>query len=336
MVMNQRGFSGTPANGAYTLDRYNVLMPVSSKFTVSQSSTAPTGFINSLLVTSSSAYSVGSTEAFGIQQVIEGYNIADLAWGTSFAKTVTLSFWVYSSLTGTFGGVLQNYASDRSYPFSYTISAANTWTQISITIPGDTTGTWTTTNSGGIALIFSMGTGSSKSGTAGVWGSTYYASVTGATSVVGTSGATWYATGIQLEAGSTATSYDYRHASVELQMCQRYFTKSFAISVAPQNDYDPSIKTTCAAYGAGDAWGTFMSFPVTMRTIPTVTLWKPNGIGSNGKWAVYASGVWTTPTSTTAYGILENGFIVYPFSTGLFSTAGAYIMTGNYSATAEL
>jgi len=227
MVINQRGFSGTPANGAYTLDRYNVLMPVASKFTVAQSSTAPTGFVNSLLVTSSSAYTVGASEGFGIQQVIEGYNIADLMWGTANAKTVTLSFWVYSSLTGTFGGALQNYASDRSYPFSYTVSSANTWTQASVTIAGDTTGTWTTTNSGGIALIFSMGTGATKSGTAGVWGSTYYTSVTGATSVVGTNGATFYITGVQLEKGSTATSFDYRSYTTELALAQRYY-KSYS------------------------------------------------------------------------------------------------------------
>ena len=223
MVINQRGFSGTPANGAYTLDRYNVLMPVASKFTVAQSSTAPTGFVNSLLVTSSSAYTVGASEAFGIQQVIEGYNIADLGWGTASAKTVTLSFWVYSSLTGTFGGALQNYASDRSYPFSYTVSSANTWTQASVTIAGDTTGTWTTNNSGGIALIFSMGTGSTKSGTAGVWGSTYYTSVTGATSVVGTNGATFYITGVQLEVGSSATGFEYVNYQTSLANCQRYY-----------------------------------------------------------------------------------------------------------------
>jgi hypothetical protein len=262
-VIDQRnaGASVTPANGAYTLDRYNVLMPVASKFTVAQSSTAPTGFVNSLLVTSSSAYTVGASEAFGIQQVIEGYNIADLGWGTANAKTVTLSFWVYSSLTGTFGGALQNYAADRSYPFSYTVSSANTWTQASVTIAGDTTGTWTTTNSGGIALIFSMGTGATKSGTAGSWSSTYYTSVTGATSVVGTSGATFYITGIQLERGSSATGFEYRQYGQELALCQRYYYKSPQASNGEifiiNNANGGLTGTTC--------------FPVSLRATPTVT-----------------------------------------------------------------
>jgi hypothetical protein len=293
MVINQRGFSGTPANGAYTLDRYNVLMPVASKFTVAQSSTAPTGFVNSLLVTSSSAYTVGASEGFGIQQVIEGYNIADLGWGTANAKTVTLSFWVRSSLTGTFGGALQNYASDRSYPFSYTVSSANTWTQASVTIAGDTTGTWTTTNSGGIALIFSMGTGATKSGTAGVWGSTYYTSVTGATSVVGTSGATWYVTGVQLEVGSSATSFEYRQYQQELALCQRYFEK---------------LQGTVSISGAGIGGASVSAnwnFKVTKRVAATVTGFSATDVAIGGIDTAYcqstsAAATWLGNSATAS------------------------------------
>ena len=279
MVINQRGFSGTPTNGQYTLDRYNVLMPIASKFTVAQSSTAPTGFVNSLLVTSSSAYTVGTSEAFGIQQVIEGYNCADLMWGTANAKTVTLSFWVYSSLTGTFGGALQNYAADRSYPFSYTVSSANTWTQASVTIAGDTTGTWTTTNSGCIALIFSVGTGATKSGTAGVWGSTYYASATGATSVVGTNGATFYITGVQLEKGSTATSFDYRPYGTELALCQRYFEKSYNQSIAPGNTDDTGFYASGSAVNS-TTLNVSVPWVVVKRASPTVTIYSYNGTAS--------------------------------------------------------
>jgi hypothetical protein len=227
MVIDQRnaGASVTNTAGAttYTLDRWALYGDQASKFTVQQSSTSTTGFINSLLVTSSSSYSVGASEIFNIQQRIEGLNCADLAWGTANAATVTMSFWVRSSLTGTFGGSIMNSAENRNYPFTYTISAANTWEQKSVTIAGDTSGTWLTTNGTGIRIFFSIGTGSSVSGTAGAWAAGAKYSATGATSVVSTSGATFYITGVQLEKGSTATSFDYRPYGTELALCQRYY-----------------------------------------------------------------------------------------------------------------
>jgi len=225
MTIDQRnaGASVTPADNIYTLDRWQASQTVSSKFSVQQSSTVPTGFINSMLITSLSSYSVASGEVFAMAQQIEGYNVADLNWGTANAKTVTLSFWVRSSLTGTFGGALANSNVTRSYPFSYTISAANTWEYKTVTIAGDTSGTWQTTTSTGIRVWVGLGVGSSYSGTAGAWAGADYRSATGATSVVGTNGATFYITGVQLEVGSTATSFDYRPYGTELALCQRYF-----------------------------------------------------------------------------------------------------------------
>jgi hypothetical protein len=225
MVLDQRnaGASVTPtADNTYSVDRFKARLTQSSKYSIQQSSTAPTGFINSLLATSLSAYSVTSGDYFGINQSIEGLNVADLGWGTASASNVTLSFWVRSSLTGTFGGALFNSAFNRSYPFTYTISAANTWEQKSITIAGDTSGTWLTTNGVGISVFISLGTGSTYSGTAGSWAGSGYVTATGSTSVVGTSGATFYITGVQLEKGSTATSFDYRPYGTELALCQRY------------------------------------------------------------------------------------------------------------------
>ena len=231
MVIDQRnaGASVTPTNtGAltYTLDRWAGYGSVASKFSVQQNAgsvTPPVGFTNYLGVTSLSAYSVGSSDLFKVQQSIEGFNVADLQWGTANAKTVTVSFWVRSSLTGTFGGALQNNASNRNYPFTYTISAANTWEQKSVTIAGDTTGTWESTTSAGIQVVWGLGMGSSFSGTAGAWAAGNIQSATGATSVVGTSGATFYITGVQLEVGSSATGYEYRQYTTELQLCQRYY-----------------------------------------------------------------------------------------------------------------
>ena len=230
MVIDQRnaGASVTPADGGYTVDRWQAKLSQASKYSVQQNAgsvTPPVGFTNYLGVTSLSAYTVGASEFFYVAQPIEGLNLADLGWGTANANTVTLSFWVRSSLTGTFGGSIFNTAATRSYPYSYTISAANTWEQKSVTIAGDTSGTWLTTNGIGIIATFGLGVGATISGTAGAWAGSLFRSATGATSVVGTNGATFYITGVQLEKGSTATSFDYRPYGTELQLCQRYYQR---------------------------------------------------------------------------------------------------------------
>ena len=162
MVIDQRnaGASVTAPNGDYTLDRWRTLSSAASKFTMQQNAgavTPPAGFSNYAGMTVTSAYSPTGGELFGVRQRIEGFNIADLAWGTASASPVTVSFWARSSLTGTFGGSLQNSASNRSYPFTYTISASNTWEQKTVTIAGDTSGTWLTTNGVGISVLFSIG-----------------------------------------------------------------------------------------------------------------------------------------------------------------------------------
>jgi len=269
MVINQRAASIT-ATG-YSVDRWQYSSSQSSKATIAQSSVAPAGFIKSLGVTSSSAYSVLSGDYFILQQGIEGFNVADLGWGAAGAQTVTLSFWVRSSLTGTFGGNLVNGNNTRSYPFSYTISAANTWEQKTITIPGDTTGTWATDNTAGMYVTFGLGVGTTYSGTAGAWGSTLYFSVTGAVSVVGTNGATFYITGVQLEKGSTATSFDYRPYGTELLLCQRYCQVISGAGVS--NNYQR------IGYGPGTSTSgglTQVQLKATMRIAPTLTATAAN------------------------------------------------------------
>jgi hypothetical protein len=227
MVIDQRnaGASVSPNTSVdvFPCDRFAVQASQNSKCTAQQVTTAPTGFKNSLKITSSSAYSVGVNDYFDIYQKIEGYNVADMAFGTASAVTFTLSFWVQSSLTGTFGGSVYNNAFNRSYPFSYTISSANTWEYKTVTITGDTSGTWTTDNTCGLGVGFGLGVGTNYSGTAGAWTGSGKFSVTGAVSVVGTSGATFYITGVQLEAGTTASPFEYRQYGTELQLCQRYY-----------------------------------------------------------------------------------------------------------------
>lgn len=220
------GASVTPNLLAYPVDRIFGFGSVTGKFSCQQNSgsvTPPIGFENYIGAVSLSAYSVGSAEQYIFGQPIEGLNVSHLQWGTSSAATVTLSFYVRSSLTGTFGGALQNSAFDRSYPFSYTISTANVWERQTITIAGDTTGTWLKTNGVGIRVGFGLGAGSSVSGTAGAWASGNFVSATGATSLVGTNGATLYITGIQLELGSNASDFEHRSYGEELALCQRYY-----------------------------------------------------------------------------------------------------------------
>ena len=283
MVIDQRnaGASVTPtSNFTYTLDRWVAGLIQSSKFSVQQSSVAPAGFSNSILITSLSAYSVASSDYFNINQFIEGFNWADLGFGTADAKTVTLSFWVRSSLTGTFGGVLGNSAGSRTYPFTYTISAANTWEYKTITIAGDTSGTWIgATNGIGARLWINLGAGSTFSGTAGAWSSSNLVAPTGATSVVGTNGATFYITGVQLEVGSQATSFDYRQYGTELALCQRYFQKSFATGTAPAN----GLSDYSFQWNSGGAFNVVTSqLKVSMRDTPTNTFYNPRSGGTAG------------------------------------------------------
>jgi hypothetical protein len=274
MVIDQRnaGASVTPTTSGswFATDRFAIQVSQNSKLIAQQNAgsvTPPAGFTNYLGFTSNSAYSVVSSDYFVVQQRIEGYNTADLAWGTANAKPVTLSFWAYSSLTATFGGSIQNNAGNRCYVFSYTITSVNTWQFISITIPGDTSGTWLTNNNIGINAYWSLGSGSANSGTAGSWSGTSYLSSTGAVSVVGTNGATLYITGVQLEVGSAATSFDFRHYEQELALCQRYYAL-FGADSTSVDTYQAFCIGVC--YSATAVRGVF-SLPVNMRSSPSVS-----------------------------------------------------------------
>ena len=269
MVIDQRNAGASVTNDTsgiqFSVDRWNIFGQQASKFTAQQTPSATetgyatrinAGFTNYLAITSSSAYSVLTGDRFIIRQKVEGLNCPDLAWGTSNAKIVTLSFLAYSSLTGTFGGSIMNSTQDRNYLFSYSIPTANTWTQISITITGDTSGTWLTTNGIGMQVWFGLGSGATYTGTANTWQAGNLAQPTGTVSVVGTNGATWYVTGVQLEVGTQATSFDFRDYTRELQMCQRYYSKLDLTKTL--------VYATTTAYAQGN-----YRLPVTMRAAPT-------------------------------------------------------------------
>jgi hypothetical protein len=262
MVIDQRNAgAAVTTTSSYPVDRFIVGNTTDGAFSAQQDSSAPVGFTNSVKVTTTTADgTLTGSQNLQFTQRIEGTNVADLGFGTANAKTVTLSFWVRSSLTGTFGGALRNSAGDRSYPFTYSISVANTWEQKSVTIAGDTTGTWLTTNGVGISVFFGLGAGPDRSGTAGAWNSNNNTSATGAVSVIGTLNATWYITGVQLEVGSVATPFERRDYGRELAMCQRYYYLHATGNTKAIGS---------AGYTASNILYATVQFPVSMRTAPT-------------------------------------------------------------------
>jgi hypothetical protein len=259
MVIDQRnaGASVVVGSGAFPVDRWFSVEDTDGALTAEQVEDVPAGFVNSVKITTTTAdSSLTTTQTAQFMQNIEGFNVSDLGFGSASAQTVTLSFWVKSSLTGTMGGSVRNDSANRSYPFSYTISAANTWEYKTITIAGDTSGTWLTTNGIGIRLVFSLGCGPTRLGTAGAWNANNNTGPTGEVPVIGTLNATWYVTGVQLEKGSTATSFDYRPYGTELQLCQRYL---------PAWRFDQSTN----AYGfSGQAYSTTAALIILPFNVP--------------------------------------------------------------------
>ena len=311
MVIDQRNAGAASANtiNAFWLDRWYVQQSGNTGKLIAQqnagSVTLPAGFSYYLGITSQSAYSVAAGERYSINQPIEGYNMADLAWGTASAATVTLSFWVRSSLTGTFGGCIQNYAGNRSYPFSYTINLANTWEQKSITIAGDTSGTWVGATNAGVAyVVLSLGTGSTFQTTANAWAAGNYQAPTGATSVVGTNGATFYITGVQLEKGSTATSFDYRPYGTELALCQRYFV-GWRTS-ATSNGYQFNPQASPIQSGTTGNIAVNVPLPVVMRDVVSVTHNLTNA-NYTTSWTLDSAFVTGNVTKTGTVGISVTG-----------------------------
>jgi len=267
MVFDQRNgaaaISSLVQYTTYTLDRWQYYSDQAGKFSFQQnqsSVTPPVGFTKYLGLTSLSAYSPGTNETVSISQHVEGFNSAQLNWGTSNAKTVSLSFWVRSSLTGTFSGVL---AGGQNYIYTYAISSANTWEYKTITVPGSTTGTWNTGNTSGVRVFFTLGYGSGQVGTANAWQSADFAA-SGSVQVVGTSGATFQITGVQLEVSPTgeATPFEHRSYGEELAACQRY---TYVIDGPTGGD-----RVGQAFISAARTAIVNINFPVVMRAKPTL------------------------------------------------------------------
>ena len=276
MTVDQRnaGASYSQINGGYSLDRWNGTSftggVTTGKYTVQQNAgsvTPPVGFTKYLGVTSSTALASNAGDIYTIGQPIEGFNLADLAWGTANAKPVTLSFWVRSSATGTFGGSFRNNTSGNyNYIFSYIINSANTWEYKTIYTSGATSGAWPTGNTGPLQIMFQLQVGSTYTDTAGTWSTTAYGA-TGCVDLLNTSGATFYITGVQLEVGSTASPFAHENVGDTLRKCQRYYWQ-----LPPSSSYASNMPMISAgqAWSSTNAANFTATFPVTMRASPTL------------------------------------------------------------------
>jgi hypothetical protein len=325
MTIDQRnaGASVSVANSEdkYPVDRFFISNRTGTGvFSGQQSTTAPAGFKNSLIVTTTTANASLTASQYGaIRQGIEGFNVSDLGWGTASAQPVTLSFWVRSSLTGTFGGSFLNASFDRSYPFTYTISAANTYEYKTVTIAGDTSGTWLTNNGRGLQTRFNLGSGSSLLTTANSWQAGSFIGVTDSVSVVGTNGATFYITGVQLEKGSTATPFERRQFGTELALCQRYYYKTATVATG--------IISTGAFADSTTSFSGYANFPVRLRATPTAL--SQSGTAGDYSWngtsGIACSAVPGFSTRTTT-DIWQVNFTV---ASGLTAGHGGSVITSN-------
>jgi len=273
MVIDQRN-NGASVTGSYAVDRFEFQENSGSGYTVQRSSVAPSGFSNSLLITVTTAASASAGQTNRLIQRVEGHNIADLNFGSANASTVTLSFWVRSSLVGTYCAALVNNAANRAYVAEYSISAANTWEYKTITVAGDTTGTWETGTASGVQVTFDFGSGSDFNATAGSWVAANDWRTTNQVNFANTSGATFYITGVQLEAGSIATPFERRLYVQELALCQRYYY------IRPRNDFESARHH---GFDVGTNRDKKQRFhPVTMRAAPSVTFTSSTAIRDDG------------------------------------------------------
>jgi hypothetical protein len=325
MIIYQRQAAAT-ASGIYATDRWQLTKSNGATESLAPNTDAPTGFSASLRNTISVGdASIGATEYSAFNQSIEGVNTSDLAWGTSSAKSVTLSFWVRSSVIGQYTANLRNLDASRICPFNYTINVANTWEHQKITLPGCLDGVWnagTTSTSITVQIYPALGS-SYLGGTAGVWNSTgKYGSGT-PVNAIASNGNIFAITGVQLEAGTCATPFERLLYSQTLSLCQRYYIglygRTSGTTVFGQGLCESSTVGSCL----------FGFFPTTMRVEPAASigaglqLYGTIGAGINGTFSSVAISEDRSSTTsgciyfsfTGAY--VGGSYVAYTSSTGI-------------------
>jgi hypothetical protein len=316
MQVAQRGTAAVTTSGAFPVDRFKTSYNVTGgAFTAQQSTTAPEGFKNSTKFEVTTTASAGASEVCAYFYALEGQDMQQADFGLSSAKSLTASFWVRSSLTGTYSVAMRNNDGSRSYIAEYTVSSANTWEKKTVTFPGTTDGTWATDNTVGASLTWDLGSGSDRQGTAGSWlVSTNDFASSNNVNWCNTSSATWYITGVQLEVGSVATPFEHRSYGDELARCQRYYNKwSGGYHVLLKNGLYESARFY---YGQ------------IMRDTPTINL--------SGSWFLRAiNGNTNTSYTGFTYHVNSSSFYVSSSTTNN-NTFYSWIAEGDLSASAEL
>lgn len=302
-------------------------------FTFQQSTDAPSGFTHSLkteVTTADASITAGNT--YLIQHRVEGTFFKDSLWGSANAKTVTLSFWCRSSVTGTFSGALRNSGASRSYIFEYTINSADTWEKKTVTILGETSGTWLTDTGNGLSIVWDLGCGSNFQSTAGSWLTTNSISTAAGVKLISTLNATLYLTGVQLELGSAATEFEFRPDAVELALCQRYYQKTFAQGVAVEQNAGVLGAITYRTQAAGASpSGSTWSLPVVMRATPTTVFYNPNA--ANSLWRNTSL---VTDSGTASASATVSDRVVNIFNTQVVGDAVSHTLSIQATASAEL
>ena len=333
MRIDQRNAgSAITSHAGFAVDRYKLLTTAGGSVSLQQSTDAPEDASYSLKFTVVTG-ATPSSGVTGITQSIEGNNVAHLKLGTANAKTVTLSFWVKASVTGTYSMSLMNGAVNRFYIHEYTINAANTWEKKTVTLTGDTTGTWATNNTTGFRIDWNLGSDAAYySSTLDTWfGGSYTIGSTNDNNLLTNTGATWQVSLVQLEVGSGASDFEFLPYDVQLARCQRYFSTSYGNNPVGTNTWDGTVAGRNYDTSSRSENVVNIHYPVQMRALPTLTAYSK--AGTSGKLVAGSTSVDVSTTEIACS--LKGSATIIRAVTGA-AVGGTHWYQFHYTASAEL